>query len=141
MHHFVELTVQDVMSHEVVTVTPQFTIAQLEVLFNKHGFNLFPVLEEGKLVGVVSEFDFLRTFIFTNLSPVPNYEHLMQKTIEDIFSRQLFTLRPDQPLTRVLEMMVESMFKSYPVVDAKQNLVGIISRRDLINALQPPARD
>ena len=53
------------MTRAVTTVTRQTTMRELEKLFEQHDFNSFPVVEEGKILGIVTKFDFLRAFAFT----------------------------------------------------------------------------
>jgi CBS domain-containing protein len=65
MYGFVECTVRQFLTRTVTTVKRQTTMRELAVLFEKHDFNAFPVVEEGKLFGIVSKFDFLRAFAFT----------------------------------------------------------------------------
>ena len=48
------------MARPVTTVTRKTTMRELEALFDKHDFNSFPVVEEGKMLGIVTKFDFLR---------------------------------------------------------------------------------
>ena len=53
------------MTRDVTAITRDVTLRELEALFEKHDFNSFPVVEEGKMLGVVTKFDFLRAFAFT----------------------------------------------------------------------------
>jgi CBS domain-containing protein len=53
------------MTRDVTTVTREVTLRDLEALFEKHDFNSFPVMEQGKLLGIVTKFDFLKAFAFT----------------------------------------------------------------------------
>jgi CBS domain-containing protein len=48
------------MTRTVVTVDRQMTVRELGALFEQHDFNAFPVLEDDKMLGIVSKFDFLR---------------------------------------------------------------------------------
>ena len=66
------------MTRAVTTVTRQTTMRELEALFEKHDFNSFPVVEEGKMLGIVTKFDFLRAFAFTTGQMVPHYDELMR---------------------------------------------------------------
>jgi CBS domain-containing protein len=52
-------------------VTRQKIMRELEALFEKHDFNSFPVMEEGKMLGIVTKFDFLPAFAFTTGQMVP----------------------------------------------------------------------
>jgi len=135
MRGFVALRVKDAMSAPVVTVTPETTVAELEELFERYDYNSFPVVRDGTLVGIVTKFDFLRTFVFTPDSPLPHYDALMQRRVSDIMRRDVTTVDPDLPLTRVLQMMVDLTAKSFPVVSSGR-VVGMVSREDLIRALR-----
>jgi CBS-domain-containing membrane protein len=53
------------VTRSVKTVTRQVTMRELEALFEQHDFNAFPVVEKGKILGIVTKFDFLRAFAFT----------------------------------------------------------------------------
>jgi len=135
MRGFIELTVNDAMTKPVTTLSPGATVAELEDLFERYDYNSFPVVEDGRLVGIVTKFDFLRNFIFTTETVLPHYKELMQRRIGEIMRRQVATVDPDMALTRVLQMMVDMSTKSFPVVsDGK--VIGIISREDIIRALR-----
>jgi CBS domain-containing protein len=55
MYRFLECTVGQYMTHSVKTVTRQVTMHDLEALFEQHDFNAFPVVEQGKVLGVVTK--------------------------------------------------------------------------------------
>jgi CBS domain-containing protein len=67
------------MTRTVVTVKRQTTLRELAALFDKHDFNAFRVVEKGKLLGIISKFDFLRAFAFTTNQVVPHYNELMSR--------------------------------------------------------------
>jgi CBS domain-containing protein len=135
MRGFIGLTVNDAMTRPVTTLSPDATVGDLEDLFERYDYNSFPVVESGRLVGIVTKFDFLRNFIFTPATVLPHYEELMQRRIAEIMRRQVATVDPDMALTRVLQMMVDMTIKSFPVIsDGK--VIGIISREDIIRALR-----
>ena len=135
MRGFIGLTVSDAMTRPATTVSPDATVADLEDLFERYDYNSFPVVENSRLVGIITKFDFLRNFIFTPETVVPHYQDLMQRRVGEIMRRQVMTVDPDMALTRVLQMMIDMSTKSFPVVsDGK--VVGIISREDIIHALR-----
>ena len=74
------------MTRAVTTVTRQATMHELEALFEKHDFNSFPVVEEGKMFGIVTKFDFLRAFAFTTGQIVPRYDELMQRPVAEMMT-------------------------------------------------------
>ena len=139
MYDFLEYTVADAMTYRPVTVGPQATLAELEARFEQHDFDCLPVCDQdGRMLGVVGKLDFLRAFAFGNETMLPRYDDIMQRPVESIMTRRPITVSPDAPLTRVLQLMVETRHKSFPVLMG--NLVlGMIARRDLLRALRRAA--
>src|SRR5262249_27644156 len=136
LQKFLAMQTRDVMTKLVLTVPRHLTLRELETLFDTHDFNGFCVVEDHRLIGFVTKFDFLKSFMFTPRSVFPHYDDLMKRTVQEVMTTKLCTVHPGTPLTRVLEMMVETRDKSFPVVDDKNRLVGIISRGDIVRALK-----
>jgi CBS domain-containing protein len=136
LQKFLVMQTKEVMTKLVLTVSRHVTLRELEHLFETHDFNGFPVVEGHRLLGIVTKFDFLKNFVFTPSTVFPHYEDLMKRTVEEIMTRNVCTVHPTTPLTRVLQMMVETRDKSLLVVDDKNRLVGIISRGDIVRALR-----
>ena len=135
LRKFILMQTKSVMTKNVLTIGPQMTLRELEHLFETHDFNGLPVVQGHHLIGIVTKFDFLKNFVFTSGSVFPHYDELMKRTVEEIMTREVCTVHPDTPLTRVLQMMVEMKNKSFPVVDEKNRLQGMISRGDLVRAM------
>jgi len=127
---------KDVMTKLALTVSRQLSLRELEHLFETYDFNGFPVVEDHHLIGIVTKFDFLKNFVFTPSTVFPHYDELMKRTVEEIMVKKVCTVHCTTPLTRVLQLMVESRDKSLPVVDEKNRLVGVISRGDIVRALK-----
>jgi CBS domain-containing protein len=139
MYEFVEYQVSDAMTYRPVTVGPETTLAQVEALFEEHDYDCLPVCDgQGDLLGVVTKLDFLRAFAFTRDTMIPRYEDIMQRPAECAMTAEPITVTQDMPLTRVLQLMVCTRHKSFPVTRGKV-LVGMISRRDVIRALRRAA--
>jgi CBS domain-containing protein len=66
---------------------------------------------------------------------VPRYTELMNRTVADVMISEFIYVRPDTRLTRVLQLMVEHRLRSVPVIDGDHRLAGIISREDILRAL------
>jgi CBS domain-containing protein len=130
------LQAEAAMTKDVLAVPTWMTLGELEGLFETRDFNGFPVVEGRQLVGMMTKFDFLKAFIFTPDSIVPRYDELMKRTVEETMTRQVCTVHATTPLTRVLQMMVERRNQCFPVVDENDDLVGIISRGDIVRALR-----
>jgi CBS domain-containing protein len=136
MYRFLECKVHDYMTSPVRTVTRQVTMRELEDLFEEYDFNAFPVAEEGKLLGIVTKFDFLRAFAFTTGQVVPHYDELMGRTVIEVMTKEVVHVEQTAPLARVLYMMIELKSRSFPVLGPGNELLGMISREDVMRALR-----
>ena len=141
MYRFLECTAGQYMTSAVRTVRRDTTLRELEALFEEHDFNSFPVVEDGKLAGVVSKFDFLRAFAFTTGRIVPQYGELMDRTVADVMTEAVVHVELDMPLTRILELMVNLKIRSFPVLAPDRRLLGVISREDVMRALGAAVAD
>ena len=136
MYGFVGCTAGQFMTRTVITVNRQTTMRELAVLFDKHDFNAFPVVEDAKLCGIISKFDFLHAFAFTTSQVVPHYNELMNRTTAEVMTEAVVHVDPASPLTRVLQLMVSLKTRSFPVMSADGQLEGMISREDVMRALK-----
>jgi CBS domain-containing protein len=136
MYGFLLCTVEQYMTPTVVTVNRQMTMRELGALFEQHDFNALPVVEDDKILGIVSKFDFLRVFAFTSNQMLPHYDELMSRRVADVMTEAVVHVDPTAPLTRVLQLMVSVKARSFPVLNAARHLEGMISREDIMRALR-----
>lgn len=136
MYNFLECTVGQYMIGQPKALDPSVTLRDLELLFEADDFNGYPVVENGKLAGFVTKFDFLKAFAFTTQQLVPHYDELMLLTVGKIMTTSVIHVTPEQPLTRALQLMLETRARSFPVLDAEGQLTGVISRQDIMRALK-----
>lgn len=132
---FLSLVARDAMTRSVVTVAPGQSLAELERTFEGHTFNSCPVIDGDQLVGIVTKLDFLKAFLFDTRDEAPLYENVVQKTVRAVMTPTVITVREDQPLLNVLQMMVDLRTKSFPVVNHQGALVGMIAREDIARAV------
>ena len=135
MHRFLEATAGHFMTRTVKTVARDTTMRELQRMFDEDGFNYYPVREGEDIVGVVSNFDFLKCFAFNPSRMVPAYDELLSRTVADVMTPEFIYVDPATKLTRVLQLMVDHRIKSVPVLDADQRLAGIIAREDIMRAV------
>ena len=139
MHEFLQYRVRHVMTTTLKTIEPSASLAQAEAIFDQHDFNALPVVEPaGRLVGILTKLDLLAAFAFTPASIIPQYEDVMRSQVAEKMTRELVTVGPDLPLTRVLQELVETRNKSLPVLDGTR-LVGVVAREDVLQALRRAA--
>ena|SRR2546428_7967192 len=124
--------VSEVMSKNLVTLSPETQIPQIQEMFKKHDFNAFPVIDGNRnLVGIVSKTNYLRVFTMGYSFSVSKLQMLWAKTAADIMSKGIYTIKPNSKLVDAANIMVENNFRSVPVVEGKK-LVGMITSTDII---------
>jgi CBS domain-containing protein len=134
LHKFLEQIVARYMTREPRTVTRDMTMRELGELFEKEDFNAYPVTDGGQVLGIVSKIDYLSCSRI-----IPRYRDLMQRRVADVMTSEFIYVLPETRLTRVLELMVSHRLRSMQVLERDQRLAGIISRKDVMRALQESA--
>jgi CBS-domain-containing membrane protein len=135
MHRFLEASAADYMTTNVKTVARDTTMRELEKMFENGDFNAFPVRDNDDIVGLVTKFDFLKCFAFNPARMVPSYDDLLSRRVSEAMTAEFIYVEGATKLTRVLQLMVDHRVKSVPVLDAAQQLAGIIAREDIMRAL------
>jgi CBS domain-containing protein len=138
MYEFLQYHVGDFMSRNGVVVGRHTPLEEAERLFARHDFNMIPVVDGSRLVGVLTKLDFLKAFAFGKDRLLPHYREILRQEVESVMTTDPITVSSDTPLTRVLEKIVETRYRSFPVVDGGE-LVGVISREDVVTALRKAA--
>lgn len=144
------MNAKDIMTTPVSTVTPTTLVSEVaRLLFERH-ISALPVMDDGRLVGIVSEADLLRRheigtdcafredpwwmrFIATSRLP-GEYVRSHARYARDIMTEKVVTVSPGTTLSRIASLFEKHGIKRLPVLD-KGRLVGILSRSDLVRAL------
>lgn len=128
------LLVRDVMTSPVHTLDPYDFISSAKNLFDRHRFHHAVVIEKGRVVGVVSDRDILKTispFVGKVMERSQDVSTL-RKRVHQILSRHVITARPEDTVTDAAYRMCAEHVSSLPVLDADGALVGIVTARDLL---------
>ena len=135
MYEFLDYRVQDVMSSPVC-VGPEATLAEVEATLESKHFNGLPVVDgAGRLVGWVTSLDLLKAFDFPEDVILPPFERVMERPVEGVMQRDVWTVCPRTPLERVVHKLVDTGSRSFPVVE-DDRVVGVVSRQDVMRALR-----
>ncbi len=150
---------RDIMTTNVLTFSPDTPIREIARAFRVQGISGAPVMEDGELIGIVTESD----LIARQARPhSPRYlplldaqiplggqrgyrdlvRHILGTTARDIMTTPVKTVEADTDLEDVATLMVESKANPVPVMESGK-LVGIISHTDIIRTLEEfeePAR-
>jgi len=139
------MQVRNVMTIPVVSVGPGVTAAAAACLLAEHRFTALPVVENGELVGVVTEIDLLQGRVHHDVrSPLLAAElaaDLPSLTVGDVMAIDVLIATPTTDVADLVEAMRGRRVRSVPVVAGglrRRELVGIVTRRDILAAV---ARD
>lgn len=112
--------VHEYMQTKVVTVTPDTTIEEAEKLFNDFNIRRLPVVQDGKLIGLLTKHR-LKRLEFTGSAKV-----------KQVMVKDPITVTPDTMITDVALLGQERKIGTFPVVD-RGKLVGILTATDIFN--------
>lgn len=141
--------VKDVMTNLVVMVKLEDPIQEAASRLVRNGISGAPVVEDGKVVGVISEVDIARALmgpanidrglqasdvLSLIMRSVPA-THKHNRTVADVMSSDVFTIGPNESLFKAAQLLDRHGVKRLPVVDDHGYLVGILSRGDLVRAM------
>jgi CBS domain-containing protein len=148
------LKVKDIMTKELITVSPETEIVHAIKLLLENRINGVPVADEtGKLVGILCQSDLIAQqkklpvpsfFTFLNglitLTSMKQFEKQVQKiaatTVAQAMTPNPVAVRPDTDIEAVAALMVDNNFHTIPVVDEGE-LVGIVGKEDILRTLIP----
>lgn len=120
-----ELKVRDVMTRNVITVTPETTIAQLAQTLQEARISGAPVMAAGKIIGIISVKDVVAALLKGDAeAPVGQY-----------MTSCLYTVCEDDVLARAVEMFSQTLVGRLPVVNREGQLVGILTKGDITGGL------
>jgi acetoin utilization protein AcuB len=129
-------TVADIMTPNPVTVTPRDAIRTAVNLMREGGFRRLPVVERGRLVGIITDRDLRRAVNSPFVVREKWYDNFILDHIEvgSCMTPDPLTIEPDAPITEAARLMRDHKIGGLPVL-ADGRLVGIITETDLLDAL------
>jgi CBS domain-containing protein len=146
-------TVADVMSRNPIVVQPSTPLQQAIQILAERRITGLPVVDDtGKLVGIISETDlmwqetgvtppayimFLDSIIY--LKNPAAYERDLHKalgqTVGEVMSKNPITISPDKTVKEAAKILNERKVHRLPVVDGQGQVIGILTRGDIIRAM------
>ena len=130
------MKVKDLMSTNVLTVSPNDKVDRVFFLFNFENIRHMPVVEKGKLVGIISDRDLKKV-----LGPVKKFLEradgstvsISARKVRTIMKRGLITIGPEQRAADAAAIMAKRKIGALPVV-SKEKLIGIVTATDILKA-------
>jgi CBS domain-containing protein len=111
----------------VWTIDSNATVIAAIRLMDEKNIGALPVVDNGRLVGIVSERDYTRKVILKDRSS-------QEILVSEIMTKQLLTVAPSDSVTECMRIMTEKRVRHLPVLEGT-DLVGILSIRDVVNWL------
>jgi CBS domain-containing protein len=144
------MKVEDLMSRDVISVAPETSLKDVAALLVEHGISGVPVIDRDRtVVGVVSEADIL----VKEGGPEPRHggvvrwflqggtaddAKLAARTAGEAMTAPALTVGSHATVAEAARLMTQHGIKRLPVVGAKDTLVGIVTRSDLVKAFARP---
>jgi CBS-domain-containing membrane protein len=138
---------EEIMTSQVVWVGLDAPLPQVAQLMADRGVSGVPVLDQGqKIAGIISNRDFLRLMGGEQVHSLMGLaaqclssqgclvSHLREHSAHDIMSAPAVCVGPEANLSQMAQLMSQHAVNRLPVVDAQGNLLGIVSRADLLRA-------
>lgn len=144
-----EMLAKDVMTTSVLTVPPDADVAEVARMLLESHISAVPVVAaDGSLLGIVSEGDLInraeadtrhRPSWWLRLLATPDessqdYLRAYGRRARDVMTRELISVEPDTPLSRIAALLEKHHIKRVPVLEAGR-LVGIVSRANLLRGV------
>ena len=131
------MSIKKLIQPRVVTVEMDDTLQHIRDIFDNVPFHHLVVVDGKKAKGMISDRDLFKAlspFIDT-ASERSKDEFTLQKRAHQIMSRRLITVQEDTSIFEVIDLLCNNKISCLPVVDANQNLKGILSWRDILRAI------
>ncbi len=148
------LKAKDIMTREIITVTPETEIIRAAKLMLDNHINGLPVVDDqNHLVGILCQSDLIAQqkelplpSVFTILDaffPLTSPKHLEEElkkiaaiTVSQAMTPDPVTVTPDTDLDEIAKLMVDKKYHTLPVVD-NEEIVGVIGKEDVLRTLSP----
>ncbi|MCD6553944.1 MAG: CBS domain-containing protein [Anaerolineae bacterium] len=134
--------VAEVMTPNPVIIGSEALLAEAERLMEECNVRRLPVLEDGRLVGIISKGD-LREARMAELAARHPYEPVTEEswlTVAEAMTSPVITVTPQTPLAKAAQLMLTHKIDGLPVLEADQ-LVGILTDTDIIRLLVRETRE
>lgn len=129
--------ISGIMKTDLITVGPEDPLVKIRDIFEKNKIHHLPVIDEGKLVGMISKSDFLffrKGFQKSKTDEEVESFRLKTHRAKEIMTTGLAKLSPDDRINVALEVFKENLFHALPVVE-NGHLRGIVTTLDIIQHL------
>ncbi|MBE6496783.1 MAG: CBS domain-containing protein [Methanobrevibacter sp.] len=134
---FDKITVKEIMSKKLVTVSPTERIVHARRQMLEAHVGRVPVVDDDELVGMITSKDLMRAFIDFRKKVPEKYQksQIKELLVEDIMSTKPTFVSKDMSITEVSELIMETGYNGLPVVEDGE-VVGIITQTDILKLIE-----
>ena len=148
-----ERLVKDIMVREVITIQKDASVEELSELLVKNKISGVPVIDsDGKLAGIATEGDLIikdsdlhfpryfklldRIIYLESLNKFKkNLKKYLGTKVEDVMTAKIRTVKEETPVGEAANMMIKYNINRVPVLDSKDEMVGIVTRADIVKSM------
>ena len=116
----------DIMNRNLVIASPDLTISELAQLLNKFRIGGAPVVEEGRLVGVITERDLMTRVIAVDKQPSQTFVKDVMTSPPTVFAEE------SEDMNSIAYKMAKHDVTRMPIVNSENDVVGIVTNRDIL---------
>jgi len=120
-----DLKIREVMTTDLIVVSPKMKMQDVLELLRQGRISGAPVVWQGKLVGLISLEDLIRSMV----------NHELHKNVEDYMTRDVITVKSTDPVVKALEKFARTRVGRLPVLDPDGYLIGIITKGDITRGI------
>ena len=145
------MKVKDLMTKELIKVHPEDTLLRAASLMAEYKISGLPVVDRQteKLVGIITQFDLMKKWLAihvpsvvsslaegqANQSSQTDIGRYQEGLVADVMTKNVITVRADNDIKKATRLLIENDINPLPVLNTGEDLVGIISRSDIVGAV------
>lgn len=131
------MIVNEIMTTKVITIEMDDTLGQIQKIFEKHKFHHLLIVDDGELIGIISDRDVLKEINphVNTISEDSRARQTLKKKAHQIMSRKPITVEPDTLVDDAASIMLKKNISCLPVVSPSGNIDGILSWKDILKCL------
>ncbi|HMA59021.1 MAG TPA: CBS domain-containing protein [Halanaerobiales bacterium] len=143
------ITAKDIMTTDVVTVDPKTSVKEAANIMSEKGISGLPVVQNGELVGIVTENDLIikdkklhfpeYINVIGGIIYLESYKKFREEfkkftavNVEELMTKDVITVSPDDSIEDIATIMHQKNVNRLPVVDNSGQLIGIVTRANIV---------
>lgn len=128
------MTVDAVMSRDLEAVTPDTALMEIQERLHRRGFRHLLVIEDGRLVGVISDRDVLQAVspFLDTLVEEPRDVKTLTRPARTVMRADPITVRPETRVDEAARLLLDHAISCLPVVAGDDEVIGIITSKDVL---------